>query len=102
MGLSRQDILVTADPVFSLEPVGTEAAKRLWAQAGIPAEAPVLGVSLRAVSPSAAERLAELFDGICRDTGYIPVFLCMQPSSDFRGAKSVMELMNTKSYLLPD
>ena len=26
----------------------------------------------------------------------------MQPSSDFRGAKSVMELMNTKSYLLPD
>lgn len=102
MGLSRQDILVTADPVFSLEPVGTEAAKRLWAQAGIPAEAPVLGISLRAVSPSAAERLAELFDGICRDTGYIPVFLCMQPSSDFRGAKSVMELMNTKSYLLPD
>lgn len=37
-----------------------------------------------------------------RDTGYIPVFLCMQPASDFRGAKSVMELMNTKSYLLPD
>lgn len=102
MGLSRQDILVTADPVFSLEPVGTEVAKRLWAQAGIPTEAPVLGISLRAVSPNAAERLAELFDGICRDTGYIPVFLCMQPSSDFRGAKSVMELMNTKSYLLPD
>lgn len=101
MGLSRQDILVTADPVFSLEAVGTEAAKRLWAQVGIPEEAPVLGISLRAVSPSAAERLAELFDDICRDTGYVPVFLCMQPTTDLRGAKSVMELMESKSYLLP-
>ncbi len=101
MGLSRQDILVTADPVFSLEDVGTEAAKRLWAQVGIPEEEPVLGISLRAVSPSAAERLAELFDDICRDTGYVPVFLCMQPTTDLRGAKSVMELMQTKSYLLP-
>lgn len=101
MGLSRQDILVTADPVFSLEAVGTEAAKRLWAQVGIPEEAPVLGISLRAVSPSVVERLAELFDGICRDTGYVPVFLCMQPASDLRGAKSVMERMESKSYLLP-
>ena len=101
MGLKRKDILVTADPVFSLKPQGTEMAAELWAQLGIPKDAPVMGISLRTVSQNAAERLAALVDGICADTGYIPVFLCMQPAVDLRSAKTVMERMHTKAYLLP-
>ena len=101
MGLTREDILVTADPVFSLKPKGTKMAAELWAQLGIPNDAPVMGISLRAVSQSTAERMAALVDGICADTGYIPVFLCMQPAVDLRSAKTVMERMHTKAYLLP-
>ena len=101
MGLSRQDILVTADPVFSLQASEPQLAKQLWDQMGIPKDAKVLGISLRAHSQNAAERLASLFDGICQDTGYVPVFLCMQPAVDRRGAESVMALMHTRAYLLP-
>ena len=101
-GLSRQDVLVTADPVFSMQPAEPKLAKQLWTQLGIPEDAKTLGISLRTVSSNAAERLAELFDGICRDTGYVPVFLCMQPAVDRKSAQSVMMQMHTKAYLLPD
>lgn len=101
MGLSRQDILVTADPVFSLQNTKPQLAEQLWDQMGIPQDAKVLGISLRTHSQNAAERLAALFDGICRDTGYVPVFLCMQAAEDTQSAESVMKLMQTEAYLLP-
>lgn len=102
MGLDRPDILVTADPVFSLRPGEPALAAQLRSQVGIPQDAPVLGISLRAVTPNSAERLAALFDGVCQDTGYVPVFLCMQPAVDRKGAESVVALMRTRAYLLPD
>lgn len=101
MGLSRQDILVTADPVFSMHTTEPGLAKQLWDQMGVPQNAKVLGISLRTHSQNAAERLAKLFDGICQDTGYVPVFLCMQAAEDMQGAEGVMKLMQTKAYLLP-
>lgn len=102
MGLRRRDAVVTADPVFSLDPVSQEKARALLDQTGIPRELPLMGISLRSSSQQEAEKLAELYDGICRETGLVPVFLCMQPSVDFPAAQRVMEKMQVKGYLLPE
>lgn len=101
MGLNCQDIHITADPVFSLQNTEEKTARQLRTQIGIPMEAPLMGISMRRVSPNAARNLAVLFDGICEATGFTPVFLCMQPAVDHQAAESVKSLMQTKAYLLP-
>ncbi len=102
MGVTREDLIVTADPVFSLKPIGREEAEEMLRQAGIPEKTPLLGISLRAVSRTAAQKLSGLFDRICEQTGCAPVFLCMQPSEDVRVAEEVMGLMRVKGCQLPE
>lgn len=100
MGLTRSDLVVTADPVFEMVPASTERAAQIFAQTDIPMDRPLLGVSLRTVSRGASQKIAQLLDGICKSSGCVPVFLCMQPSVDARAAQDVMGLMAVKGYLL--
>lgn len=100
MGLTRSDLVVTADPVFEMVPASTERAAQIFAQTDIPMDRPLLGVSLRTVSRGAQQKIAQLLDGICKSSGCVPVFLCMQPSVDARAAQDVMGLMAVKGYLL--
>lgn len=102
MGLRRSDVQVTADPVFAMEPVSRVQAEAVLQMAGIPRDRPLLGISLRAVSHNAAQKLAALLDGVCEDSGCTPVFLCMQTSVDAPAAREVMAQMRTKSFLLPE
>jgi polysaccharide pyruvyl transferase CsaB len=101
MGVTR-DLTVTADPVFALKPVEVQKAQALLRQAGIPTDRPLLGVSLRTLSRRDAARIAQLLDRVCTAQGCIPVFLCMQPSSDQKASSQLRAMLSCQSYLLPD
>lgn len=99
LGVTRQDIHVTADPAFTLN--GDDRGRQRLSALGIPTEGPLLGISLRRV-PGIEEQIpqfAALFDKIAREQGKTLVFFVMQESLDRELSLAVMEQMEAPAYL---
>ncbi len=102
MGVHRRDILVTADPVFTLRGASRGEAERILTDAGIPLDKPFIGVSVRdwdAMGDFTA-RIAALLDDIHDRHGRNIVFLPMQLKVDIAASRTVMEQMKNTSYLM--
>lgn len=100
IGLSRQDIEITGDPVFTLMPEhGSEADLAAY---GIPADGEIIGVSVRALPAQAhyAGQFAALCDRLVNEAGKTIVFLVMQESEDEAISQRIQNLMNAPSYLV--
>ncbi len=102
MGVARQDLRVTADPVFHLSPAPAQRGAQLLAQAGLPSGAPFVAVSVRDWPDTGAfcRELARLCDHLRRRHGMEVLFLLMQPSRDRITAQQVQAHMEEPSYLL--
>jgi polysaccharide pyruvyl transferase CsaB len=102
MGVTRSDLLVTADPVFHLSPAPPERGTDLLAQSGIQADTPFLAVSVRDWPDTGAfcRELARLCDHLSRHHGLRVLFLLMQPAKDRTTAQLVRSLMEEPSHLL--
>ena len=91
--------LLTADPVFHMEPSPDSTAEEILRQNGL-GDAPMFAVSIRKTGREEALRLAELLDRIAAASGCMPIFLCMQDPADYDAARSVQTLMKERSHVL--
>ncbi len=98
MGVKNEHITVTADPVFAMP--GGDAARgreRLTAL-GVPADRPVLGVSVRFAAGMEANiaEFAKFCDAVSETAAV--VFLVMQTGADTAAADAVRAKMSARSY----
>lgn len=101
MGVEREDLTVTADPVYLLEAGDPQKAQATLEQAGV-GNAPFLAISVRPWKGSGAleERVAEICDGAARQYGLKPLFIPMQQGVDDGMARRIMEKMQERGYIL--
>lgn len=102
MGIDRDDILVTADPVFTLTGAAHEEAVRLLGVSGIPANAPFVCVSVRNWNGIAdfREKVAALCDNIIDTYKRNIVLIAMQTPNDVAISYDVQRLMKNKAFVL--
>ncbi|MBQ4381404.1 MAG: polysaccharide pyruvyl transferase CsaB [Oscillospiraceae bacterium] len=101
MGVTREDITVTADPVFLMEPDTQERGWEILRRAGV--KGPFVAVSLRPWQGSSAlrEKMARICDGIVSKTGRQAVFFPMMPQQDVQEARLTAALMTSPAVILP-
>ena len=101
MGVDRPDLIVTADPVFTLDGVSPEEARRLLREAGLPEDRPFLAVSIRNWDgmDRMAPRLARCLDRLSEE-GYAVLFVVMQHPNDVNISRTVQGLMERPSWIL--
>jgi len=102
MGVARQDLRVTADPVFHLSPAPAQRGAQLLAQAGLSPDVPFAAVSVRDWPDTGHffQELARLCDHLRRRHGMEVLFLLMQPNRDRAAAQQVQAFMEEPSFLL--
>ena len=104
MGVKSDRMVVTADPVFHLDPASPERAKELLASAGLPEGKPFVAVSVRNW-PDTGDfytELARLCDHLKRHHGLEVLFLLMQREKDREPALRVREAMEEGSFILDE
>lgn len=101
MGVHRDDLTVTADPVYLLEPGDASVATAALDQAGI-GISPFLAVSIRPWKNNNAleNKLASICDEVFHRYGLKVLFVPMQLGVDDAMAKRVIRKMETQGYLL--
>lgn len=102
MGVKRQDLHVTADPVFRLPPASPERAEELLRRCGFPEGKDFVVVSVRSWPDTEefSRNLAVLCDHLRRTYGLEVLFMMMQPSNDRSATDRVRAAMAEPSYLL--
>ena len=102
MGVDRQDLMVTADPVFAYRFQNADAS--LLSEAAVPEDMPFVAVSVRSWTGMDAfsVQAAAAFDEICRSSGRSIVFLPMHPEYDRQTSEKIAQRMECRAYVLPD
>jgi len=102
MGVKRQDLHVTADPVFRLPPAPPERAEELLQACGMPAGKDFVVVSVRSWPNTErfSGELAKLCDHLRRKYGMEVLFMMMQPSHDRAATERVVEAMEEPAFVL--
>jgi len=102
MGVRRDDIRVTADPVFTLVGLPAAEAAGLLKKSGIPTERPYVCVSVRNWNSMGAfrENMAALCDHIIDAYRRTVVLIAMQTPNDIAISYEVVRLMKNKAYVL--
>ena len=104
IGVSKPNIIVTADPAFTLKSIEKEEADRLLSEEGVPRDKQLVGVSVRAWSRAMGgedylEKIALVCDSLT-EKGKNVVFVPMEYPRDLEVSKKVMAKMHSKAYLL--
>ena len=99
MGVKRDDIEVTGDPVYTMETPPEDECLQIVRDAGIPLARPFAVFSVRSVSDNGHvfTELAKLCDMIYEGLGIGIVFLAMQPSVDIAASREVAARMKCPS-----
>lgn len=99
LGVTRQDILITGDPAFTLS--DSKSKHNPLLTIGIPTGAHVVGISVRNLAQAEhfAPEFAKLCDRLTREQGKTIVFLVMQECEDEPISRHIQQLMQEKSYL---
>jgi len=102
MGVERDDIHVTADPVFHLDPAPAERARELICSAGMESGRPFVAVSVRewTCTGDLDRQLARLCGHLHDAYGLEVLFLLMQPERDLAATARVRAQMDVPSYVL--
>ena len=106
MGVVREDMRVTADPVFTISGVPCEEARRLLAENGVP-EGAFIAVSIRPFSAfrdvqntDFCQKIASVCDSVIETSGRHVVFVPMQAGKDIPISRKVQGIMKNPSYIL--
>ncbi len=104
MGVTREDLYVTADPVFHLDCAPEERSAQLLQGAGLSLGDKFVAVSVRDWPDSQEffRGVAGLCDHLSRTYGLKVLFLLMQPSRDRAATQTVRECMEEPSWLLEE
>ncbi len=102
MGITNGSMYVTADPVFTMEPVSRECSKELLKSAGIPTDKGIIGVSVRnwKNDNDFINKFALICDIIYEKFDKNIVFIVMHNPNDKNISKLVMDKMKNRSYIL--
>ncbi len=102
MGVTRDDLYVTADPVFTFDCISKDKARRLLENLGIPQDKPFVGISLRNWYniDGFAEVVAHICDEIYERYDKNIVFIVMQTPNDIQISRQVSKLMSAPSSIL--
>ena len=102
MGVLREDLHVTADPVFHLDPASPRRARELLDQAGLPEGRAFCAVSVRPWEDTGGfpQKIAALCDHLRRTHNLEILFLLMQPDRDRGISQKIRDCMEEPSFLL--
>ena len=102
MGVTRGDIRVTADPVFTLSGLPASEAAGLLEKSGIPANRPYVCVSVRNWNAAGDfnKKIAALCDHIADTYNRTVVLVAMQTPNDIAVSYDVLRLMKNTAYVL--
>lgn len=103
LGVTKPDIIITADPAFTIDTQNTSSGRFLTNIAGVPDSTKLCIVSVRSwknSSPYFKSDLAKLCDYMIENHGIYPLFLPMQYPEDTEISKAVMALMKNPSYII--
>lgn len=101
MGVDREDLTVTADPVYLLEPGEEDKARAALDAAGVGTD-PFLAVSIRPWGKDEAleAKVAAICDGAAERFGLKPLFIPMQQGVDDAMARRIAGQMKERAYFL--
>lgn len=103
LGITGENIFVTADPALTLAPSSKERAEELLVSCGAAKDSSLIGVSLRAwknCRADFAQQTADALDAICERYGMEPLFLPLKFPEDVQFSAQVAAKMKTKSHVL--
>ncbi|MBQ9974409.1 MAG: polysaccharide pyruvyl transferase CsaB [Oscillospiraceae bacterium] len=102
MGVIREDLHVTADPVFTMEQAGSERVDRLLAHTGLAADQPFAVISVRGWQGMGdyPQKLAAVCDHLYERYGLASLFVLMQPELDRRISRQVLDAMKAPGGVL--
>lgn len=101
MGVTREDLRVTADPVFTMECAPRERVDALLRQAGMGSD-PFAVISVRpwSMTPDFPDQLAALCDHLYERYGLTCLFMLMQPKHDLKISLQVVSRMRGPARIL--
>lgn len=102
MGVKREDLVVTADPVQLLTPAPEEEGKTILKEAGITGEFVVVSVRDWVYLGKFPRELAKLCDHLYSQHQLQVLFVLMQPVRDFPVSREVQRKMVRPSIILQD
>ena len=99
LGVRRDDIIITGDPVFALKTDGP--IRQDLASIGVPQGRSTVGISVRKLSAlgNLPQETAKLCDRIAKEMGKTPVFLVMQESEDAALCEEIRSMMTEPSCI---
>ena len=102
MGVERNDLHITADPVFTMNPAEGERVDQILEQAGIGKENPFAVISVRSWPETGrfVKELAAVCDHLYERHGLTSVFVLMQPDHDRDISRQVLGAMKHTGILL--
>jgi len=102
MGITNNNMFVTADPVFTMETIPYYKSKALLSEAGIPKDKGIIGVSVRnwKGNTDIAEKFAKICDRIYNEFDKTIVFIIMHNPADINISKEVIAKMHSPAYIL--
>lgn len=102
MGVVRDDLHVTADPVFTMEWAGADRVDELLAGTGLAPDRPFAVISVRSWPrmEDFPQRLAALCDHLYEAHGLASLFVLMQPECDGALSRQVLAAMKAPGAVL--
>lgn len=104
LGITKPEILVTADPVFLIDGADKNKGREILKKAGVLENKKILGISLREWKRADADfnkKITDAIETICRKTNLYPVFLPLQPK-DFEICKKILNGLSIDSVVIED
>jgi len=102
MGVVREDIIVTGDPVYTMELPSESDRAAMLCGLGIDAERPFITICARPVkdAPKLADEIARFCELIHEQLGFDTVFMPMQTSRDTEFSRAIAAKMTSPAIVL--
>ncbi len=100
MGVTREDIEVTADPVFAMDMPDPEKVRQILRRLGVRGDYITVSVRPYKGEPGYFEKFAGVLDGIAESEGVEVVLIPMQPKRDGPISWTVRDLMRHSAHVL--
>ncbi|NSW90384.1 MAG: polysaccharide pyruvyl transferase CsaB [Firmicutes bacterium] len=102
LGICKPQVIVTADPAFTIEPCSKTEIEKIFVDEGIDLHGPIMGFSVRKWHgyKNYVEVIARTADYVVEKYNTNPVFLPMQHPNDLLIIKSIVSKMKHKGYII--
>ena len=100
--IKKPEVLVTADPAFSLVPETKERAEEILKEFNVPCDKKLLAVSVRGwqkLEDNFEEKMAKAVDSLCEE-GFFPIFMPMQLKTDMGISERIVQKMKHEACII--